>query len=100
MENGWILEGISVPLYVHDREIILHTFPCMFPCFATYSADFCWNIVIAFICSNSKDSYKYFQIKPVPVQRALVQPCIPSYTRHRVRNKETFPPFLNDPVVQ
>lgn len=70
-------------LCVHDREIILHSFPCVFPWFTTYSAGSCWNILIAFVCSNSKGSYKYFQIKAVPVPRALVQPCIPSYTRHR-----------------
>lgn len=92
MGDGWILEGISVPLYVHGREIILHAFPPMLPCFTTYSADFCWNIVIAFICSNSKGSQEYFQIKAVPVQRA--------HTTHRARNEETFLPFLNDPAAQ
>lgn len=74
MENGWILEEIPVPLYAHDREIILHTFPCMFPWFTTYSTDFYWNIIIAFIWSNSSGSYKNFQIKPVPSPRALMQP--------------------------
>lgn len=74
----WILEGMPVPLHVHAGEIILHTFPCMFPRFTTYSADFCWNIVIAFICSNSKGSYKYFQINPCQCQGLWCSPVSPA----------------------
>lgn len=81
--NGWILEEILVPLHAHDREIILHTFPCMFPWFTTYLTDFYWSIIIAFIWSNSNGSYKNFQIKPMSSLRALIQPVSPVTPRHK-----------------